>query len=619
MSLYAKSRLAISLLALILLCPARHVFAACAIVDDMESYDTWIPEGPKIWQIWIDGMGDCQPGTGNGTGCNLDLGGEITLSGDLSMRYDYDNDGDVWSTCTLEQETRDHKWSVARAEVADLLSEIGSDWTIEGVKLLSVPFHGNLGNAIEDLWIKLEDSSGASDKVYYGDSPGEDPNNMAVESWYPWFIDLNDFEVDLTRIHAISIGVGQEGSTADGGSGTIYFDDIILCQARYGTIYVSSAADGNNTGLSWQDAFTSLDDALDNTIIGDRILVAEGTYYPTTNIGGTGDRFRAFQLKNAVEIYGGFPSTGDPNFQDRDPSRYPTILSGDIGIPRDSNDNCYHVLYHPYSANLNATAILDGFTITAGNANGSSHHDWGGGMYNRRSMPTVINCLFSANSANRGAGMYNSDGDLRVTNCTFVGNVAHYGGGIYNDDSKPSIANCILWGNLAPDGPQIYNGGSSTPIVTYSHVQGGWPGTGNTQGDPLFRHNPDDGGDGWGVGGNDDLGDLRLQPASPCIDAGNNESLPPDADFLGRILDGDCNDIATVDMGAHEFDFTALGDIAEDCDVDANDFAILAARWKDTPCNEANNFCGLADIDRQNAVDFKDLQILAQNWLAQTQ
>jgi len=616
MSLYAKLRLAVPLLALVLLCPPRDAFAACALIDDMENYSNWIPEGPHIFLFWEDGWGDCVD-SGNNTGCTIDVTYEVVLDALQSMKYEYDNDGFVWSPCTLEYETTDHCYSVARAEVAELLSRITTDWNIAGRNLLSIPFHGTVGNAIEDMWIKLEDNAGGNDKAYYGDNPGEDPNNMAVESWHNWIIDLNSFtpEVDLNNVLAISIGIGEEGSTTEAGSGTLYFDDISLCSAETLTVYVNAAATGNNTGFTWHDAFTSLQDAL-YVPTADRIFVAEGTHYPTVRVNGQTDRYKTFQMRNSVRIYGGFPAAGDPNFQDRNPTRYPTILSGDIGTPGDANDNCYHVFYH-VSTYLDSTAVLDGFTITAGNANGDSIFPRrGAGMYNHRSHPTLLNCIFTANTALYGAAIYNVSSNTILTNCTFAGNSTLYQAAIVNDDSDPNITNSIIWANPAPNDIQIYNAGSSTPIVTYTHVQGGWPGTGNTQGDPLFVRNPNDGGDGWGVGNNDDLGDLRLQPASPCIDAANNASLPPDTDFLGRILDGDCNRLATIDMGAHEFDFTALGDTAEDCDVDQNDFAILAAHWKETPCNEANNFCSLADIDRQSTVDFKDLLILAQNWLA---
>ena len=234
------------------------------------------------------------------------------------------------------------------------------------------------------------------------------------------------------------------------------------------------------------------------------------------------------------------------------------------------------------------------------------------------------NCLFSANSAtSRGGAIYayNSPDYLYLFNCTLSANTAAAQGGAVYEGYSPSsltIYNSIIWGNLAPEGPQFNNTDSASLIVSYSDIEGGWPGAGNTQGDPLFVRASNDGGDGWGVGDNDDFGDLRLRPGSPCIDAGNNTTLPQETDRRLTILDGDCNDTAVIDMGAYEFDFTAFGDIAENCDVDANDFALLAARWQDSPCNQANNFCDLADIDRQNGIDFRDVLILAQNWLTKT-
>jgi outer membrane protein assembly factor BamB len=73
----------------------------------------------------------------------------------------------------------------------------------------------------------------------------------------------------------------------------------------------------------------------------------------------------------------------------------------------------------------------------------------------------------------------------------------------------------------------------------------------NIDDDPMFVREPNDGGDGWGVGNNDDFGDLHLQAGSPCINVGNPypwfDSNSTDMDGEPRIYNG------RVDIGADEF------------------------------------------------------------------
>ena len=220
---------------------------------------------------------------------------------------------------------------------------------------------------------------------------------------------------------------------------------------RADTIYVDAAASGLNDGSSWVDAYSLLQDGLDAAVSEDQIWVAAGTYYPTTEVGGSGDRYKTFQMKNGVGIYGGFPAIGNPAYT------HVTILSGDIGVAADDSDNCYHVFYHPFDILLEPNAVLDGFTITGGNADNNSltHEFSGGGMWNQGCVPTVTNCTFSGNSAASGAGMYNQYSDPIVISCTFSGNSADYGGGMTNYDSDPTVTNCTFSGNLA----SVYGGG----------------------------------------------------------------------------------------------------------------------------------------------------------------
>ncbi|MHC4623529.1 MAG: right-handed parallel beta-helix repeat-containing protein [Planctomycetota bacterium] len=226
-----------------------------------------------------------------------------------------------------------------------------------------------------------------------------------------------------------------------------------------GTIYVDASAAGANNGTNWTDAFNELQSALAVASSGDQVWVAEGTYKPS-QLADPGDaRTARFQLISGVALYGGFPSGGG----DRDPAANETILSGDVGIPGAAGDNCYHVVTTDHT---DAATVLDGFIITAGNADGVGKQDWGGGMYNYQSSVTVANCTFRHNTAARRAGgMYNKQSAPTVTNCTFVHNSDRYGGGMYNQASHPIVTACTFTGNSAENGGGMFNGSNSRPTL----------------------------------------------------------------------------------------------------------------------------------------------------------
>lgn len=210
-------------------------------------------------------------------------------------------------------------------------------------------------------------------------------------------------------------------------------------------IYVDLNATGSDDGTSWPNAFTSLQAALAASTSGDEIWVAAGTYLPTS----TADRAISFALKNGVGIYGGFDGTETLRTQ-RDPALNVTILSGDIGTPGSNADNSYHVV--TTDATVTLSAVLDGFSVTAGQANGSSPDNRGGGMWINSGSPTLANLKFTFNFASEeGGGLRVTSGSATLTNCSFLSNSVAFrgsGGGLKSGGgSTVTCQNCVFRSN----------------------------------------------------------------------------------------------------------------------------------------------------------------------------
>jgi hypothetical protein len=193
-----------------------------------------------------------------------------------------------------------------------------------------------------------------------------------------------------------------------------------------GTLYVDTDAAGAGNGSSWADAFPELRDALATALLCGgvtEIWVAEGTYTPT----GDSLRTYTFELRSGLALYGGFAGT-ETSRGERDWAANVTTLSGDIHVQVESTDNSFHVV----TANgVDATAVLDGFTITGGYAAESISNENGGGMYISSSSPTLANLIILDNyAAYNGGGVYNTNSSSSFSNVIFESNEADIGGGM---------------------------------------------------------------------------------------------------------------------------------------------------------------------------------------------
>ena len=190
---------------------------------------------------------------------------------------------------------------------------------------------------------------------------------------------------------------------------------------------------------------------------------------------------------------------------------------------------------------------------------GNVAHREGGGVYGSIDISDSI--VVANSSQGNGGGLYLYS--IKVQGCTIVSNVAGgWGGGAYA--SGLSVFNSIFWGNSDSSGTggstQIYTADYEDYGVSLSCIQDvdpndenilfGGEEQGNIDDNPRFVRMPDDGGDGWGVGDNDDYGDLHLRIDSPCIDAGS----PLYKGLNATDIDGQPRVIGrAVDMGADEY------------------------------------------------------------------
>lgn len=244
-------------------------------------------------------------------------------------------------------------------------------------------------------------------------------------------------------------------------------------------IYVDDDAPPGGDGLTWDTAFKYLQDALAAVgTNGTEVRVAQGLYMPDQDEAGQvtpGDRSATFQLLNGVAIYGGYAGLANPNDPDaRDVQAYETTLSGDL-LSNDvgtsgAQENSYHVVT---GSGTDATAILDGITITAGHADGGGSDSEGGGMFTTNGSPSIIHCTFGANWAEYGGGMYTEDGGCVLSHSVFRRNVAgQRGGGMCIRTGSPIVTNCTFTGNSAWSGGGMDSAHALDVAVTNSTFRG---------------------------------------------------------------------------------------------------------------------------------------------------
>ncbi len=314
--------------------------------------------------------------------------------------------------------------------------------------------------------------------------------------------------------------------------------------ASAATLHVSPSGSHTAPYDSWATAAVDIQTAVNAANPGDTVLVTNGIYVLTAQL----------SITKGVTIRG--------------------LNGADATIVDGHQAFCCVLMSH-------TDAVLDGFTVRRGRNTGgfgggvnivnggtvqncvlrdSVARDGGGVAIDNAGL--VVNCLIrdnvASNNATTGYG-----GGVRLLNggtvrgCLVVGNESrNYGGGV-NIWSTGLVENCTIVDNTAPNGAGIRTRNASRVVNTiiYNNVGLDWqvngsgysftncctpgagalPGSGNIPDDPQFV--------------NLAAGNLRMQAASPCMDAGINQAwmtTAVDLDGRPRIAD------LAVDMGAYE-------------------------------------------------------------------
>lgn len=352
------------------------------------------------------------------------------------------------------------------------------------------------------------------------------------------------------------------------------------------TIFVSQGANGAANGTSWQNAFTTIEQAISNAQSGDVIVVAKGIYRPGNS------RTSRYNMKNNVHMIGGF-NGNEQLISQANPFVNETIISGEIGNVNDQTDNIEQLMRF----NKIQTAIIEGFhfrdayttgimgaidissssptfrycTFQNNKANGNfssggaitvsgfdgpaepyfvscrflenSSSVIGGAVHNNNAncKSFFISCLFAENQAVRGGALHNGGGQMLAFNCTFTQNTANLGSASFTTSGNgTSHRNDIIWNNSHQTGSQATATATSsaTVLVNYSIIQGGYAGTQNLNTNPLFVN----------VNNNDfrltENAPARLK-GDPNFDYTNYPAL--DANGSRRIT------YKRIDLGAFEF------------------------------------------------------------------
>jgi uncharacterized repeat protein (TIGR02543 family) len=216
---------------------------------------------------------------------------------------------------------------------------------------------------------------------------------------------------------------------------------------------------------SAEHPFDSIQEAIEVAGEGCVVIVREGTYWEQIRM-----------VNKGITVTGIDPDAAEP-------PTCPVIDGAGLGTVVSIAGSCPDTRDPNLAlecAGAGPQSVLKGFMITGGSGYYAS------AIACRSCSPLISNCVVAGNRSRlgRSGAIYLERSAPTLVQCTITENVAgEEGAAIYCIGSNPVVVNSIVWGNVPR---QMLCDDSSLSVVSHSDIEGGWPGTGNLDVDPVF-------------------------------------------------------------------------------------------------------------------------------------
>lgn len=330
------------------------------------------------------------------------------------------------------------------------LNAHSSDYTINQVQIINGKYVLSLSHSVnvfgENQGDRQDHLSTRIDALFATADDLNGPYQVQLNTW-PHAGNGNIFKGLDNRIYFAFCGSDTQSPVLDK---PCYFtmkfntDGILVTDAKLSeykieelpVVYVATTGN-NSTGTNWDNAYSSLQRAIDNSPDYCQFWIAEGAYQGTIRI----------NLRSGLFFYGGFKGN-EQYLSERNSSENQVVITGRNSVK------------HVFSISTSKNIRLDGLAIKNGDASGGSpESQYGGGAYILGGGESIrfINCSLENNYANQdGGAVYASVGAAPVfINCIFDGNVAGNNGGalaVYCNETNGynvKMVNCTVCNNKA--------------------------------------------------------------------------------------------------------------------------------------------------------------------------